>query len=666
MASAEPLKTFCRICEATCGLLVDVDERAEPIRIRPDREHPSSQGFVCAKGTRFLEVARHPERLLRPMRRNAGGALEAVSWDDAFRFAGNELRDIIDRHGPHAVGVYFGNPVAFNSFGTPAMYAFMKALGTRNIYSADSQDCNNKFPAAELVHGSPLIHPIPDFAHADLAVLFGTNPAISQSSFVHLEQGSLAFDRLVERGGRATFVDPRRTESARRWGTHLAIRPGTDAYLLLALVHELRAAADRSGPVEGLRELCALAASFPAERAERVTGIPADEIRRLADDIRSTPRVALHMSVGVNQGPFGTLSYVALQAVAYLAGHLDKQGGSLFSPLAVQAARVVKAARVFGRATSRIGGFRSNLDTLPGGILADEILTPGADQIRALIIIAGDPVASVPGGARLEEAFGKLDFVVAIDLFENRTGRHADLLLPTTSWLERGDLGAVSAMFQAGSLMQATQPVMRAPGEVRPEAQIFLGLRRAMGLGTGASGALALPFERLLRLVGRGRYGLPTPRPKPGSYLGRGSLHPGHVLRFWDAPLDGERRRLEEFAREQPGSLRLIGRRRRLGHNGWLHDARRDGDSEAAAWMSAEDLASLGLASGQTVQIASPAGRISLPVLATDGVARGTVVIPHGVPEANVNALIPTGSAAVERLSGMLHMTGIPVSVAPA
>ena len=155
--------TYCRICEAACGLLVDLDGAGQPLRIRPDRQHPVSRGFVCAKGTRFLEVADHPDRLLYPLRRQSDGSCERISWPEATAFFARRLRPILDRYGPHAAGLYFGNPIAFNTLGLLAMLGFMRAFGTRNVFTAGSQDCNNKFAGAQIVHGSPLIHPIPDF-----------------------------------------------------------------------------------------------------------------------------------------------------------------------------------------------------------------------------------------------------------------------------------------------------------------------------------------------------------------------------------------------------------------------------------------------------------------------------------------------------------------------
>jgi len=324
--------TYCRICEAACGLRVDLDAAGQPFRIRPDRQHPVSQGFVCAKGTRFLEVAHHPDRLLYPFHRKPDGSHERLSWAAAMAFLAGRLQPILDQYGPHSVGIYFGNPLAFNALGALTMVALMRALGSRNVFTAGSQDCNNKFAGAQLIHGNPLIHPIPDFQQADLALMLGTNPAVSQSSFIHLEGGSRLFDELIRRGGQIVWVDPRRTESARRWGEHLPIRAGTDIFLLLALLNALNDQYRPDPAVTGLDRLFELAADYPVQRAAALTGLATSRIERLAELIRTTPRTTFHMSVGVNQGPFGTLCYVALQALAYLSGNFDRPAGRAVVP----------------------------------------------------------------------------------------------------------------------------------------------------------------------------------------------------------------------------------------------------------------------------------------------------------------------------------------------
>lgn len=673
-------KTYCRICEAACGL--EVEHGDGVLRIRPDRAHPVSAGFVCAKGTRFGEVALHPSRLTAPHVRS-GGVLREVSWEIALAEVRARIAPLLERYGPHSLALYVGNPLAFNALGQITSALLARAIGTRNVFTAGSQDCNNKFAAASILHGSPVIHPIPDFDHCELAVLFGTNPAVSQSSFIHLEGGSGIFDRMQRRGARIVWVDVRRTESARRWGELLTIRPGTDVWLLLALVGLF---ADRPYPrehVEGLDRLLALARAVTPERAARITGIAASEIRALAGAIDRARGVALHMSVGVNQGPFGTLSYIALQALSLLSGNYDRRGGSLFSPLAVRGARIASATGFFTRrATSRIGGFPMVFDSLPGGILADEILTEGKERIRALIVIAGDPLRSIPGALRLEQALGKLDALVCVDLFESATGRHADVILPCVSWLERADFALPGMPLQMVDLVQTTGAVIDPIGEARPDHRILAALSIALGRPLLGSSSLAriieqAPLERAIpiltdlawrlsdRVAQRRGYGVRVRAPWPETYLGRGPMTRGRRVRFWDPSLESERARLEahEASLESASRFVLVGRRRRIGHNSWLHGGSRDGASEAEAWLCPDDMASLGVTDGDTLALSTEAGTLSIPCRGVDGVARGTIVIPHGERAANVNALLPAGAAHIEPSSGMLIMTGVPVDV---
>ena len=690
--------TYCRICEAACGLLLDLDDQGQPLRLRPDRQHPISRGFVCAKGTRFLETASHPDRLRYPMRRRPHGGYERISWIEAHQFLAQRLRPTLDQYGPHAVGLYFGNPLAFNALGALTMVGLMRALGSRNAFTAGSQDCNNKFAGSQLIHGSPLIHPIPDFAQTDLALMLGTNPAVSQSSFIHLEGGSRVFDELVARGGKLVWIDPRRTESARRWGDHLPIRPGTDVFLLLALLDALRDRHQPASTVTGLETLLEIAADYPLERAASLTGLDCGQLSALAEAIRTTPRTTFHMSVGVNQGSFGTLCYVVLQALAYLSGNFDRQGGLLFHPIGVLVAEVARRLHI-GTDTvySRVGHFPSVLDSLPGGILADEILTPGPEQIRALIVVAGDPLKSIPGVGKLQQALKQLDLLVSLDLFANQTGREADLLLPTTSWLERWDAATTTVFFQQTPFLQYAGPVQPPPGAARSEAHILADLSLALGRPLFGSHLLTKLWQALAWDVGLakitdiiawplrpffgGARGLPTLRPRPDRYLGRGPRTPGRQVRFWQPALAGEPVRLAQFAAEleqrqgvvlnstvgepigQP--FTLICRRRRLAHNSWLHGGLRDGQAEAVVWMAPADMARLNLLDKASILIRTTETSLILPVVSSDDVAPGMLIIPHGLPQANVNGLIPSTPEMIEPLSGQHRMTGVPVWVEP-
>ena len=678
-------KTYCRICEAACGLVAELDDMGRVMRLLPDKNHPVSQGYVCAKGTRFAETAVHSKRFTQPQMRQPDDSWQPLSWEASMEVIQQRILPIIDEYGPNAVGMYYGNPMLFNAQGLVTMLNFNRVLGSRNVFSSFSQDCNNKFTGAEIVHDAALVQPIPDLEHADFALMLGTNPAVSQGSFVHLSGGATAFDRFSARGGRVVWIDPRRTESAQRWGEHLPIQPGTDVFFLLALLHEFRDQfREDDANATGLAELLDLAAHYSGEKTAVLTQIPASTITDLARQIRQANGTTFHLSVGVNMGPFGTLSVVVVQALAYLTGNFDQEGGLLFHPLGPLLSSIMKKLCIgTDPEPSRVGGLTGIFDELPGGILADEILTPGAEKIRALIVLAGNPLTSISGELRLREAFADLDFMVQIDMFPNATSEYADLLLPATSWLERWDVATTTAVFQQESMLQYSGPVGKIPGEVRSERQILaeisIALERPLwrrdwlakwwgranldGGITGLLNALTWPYRRKKN----GAYGLPTPRPKPGRYLKK------HHVCFWHERLDGEPIRLQAFAasldqqkRQSENGLlplTLITRRRRLGHNSWLHGAVPDGRQEAAVWLHPDDMKRTGIQNDDTITLIGNGETIALSVKAKEQVTPGTVVVPHGLPTVNVNKLIPSGAERVEPVSGNHWMTGIPVKV---
>lgn len=670
-------KTFCRICEMHCGLRVDFDAEGAITSLRPDREHPVSQGYVCAKGTRFLEVANHPERLMHPLVRQPDGTYQQVSWQEALSYFKERIRPILKTSGPHAVAMYLGTPAIHNSLGALAYVGLARALGTRNVYSVASQDNASKMVASRLVHGNEWIAPIMDLEHADFALLLGTNPAVSQGTYLHLRGGTTAFDRFKQRGGDLVIVDPRRTESVKRWGGHIPIHPGTDIFLLLALLHELRDLSRPHAHVSGLDSLLEVAAEYPAERAALLTGIPLERIREVASSIRQAKRATFFLSVGVNQGPFGTLSSVALQALAYLSGNFDRQGGLLFQPWGVVLGRLFRLAPQ----RSRIDAYLSNAGGLPAGILPDEILTPGEGQIRALIVMSGNPLTTAPDETRLRRAFQQLELLVCIDLFQNQTGQEADLLLPATTWLERFDVGAWNAMFTQAPFLNSTSPMRSTPQACRPDWQILLDLSIAAGrpmLGPLTRLVRAIKWDTLLQPViaittfpfkrfMRGGKGIPWRPPEGGTYL-RGKRH----VRFWHPELESERERLARFAtvhshvETDAAMFTLLSRRRRLAQNSWIHGATRDGKTEATAWLCRVDMERLNVQEGDEILVSSAAGSIRLPAWSHESVLPGMVVIPHGLPEVNVNTLIASDRSLIEPVSGMHRMTGNQVQVTRA
>jgi formate dehydrogenase len=672
------MKTFCRICEAHCGLVVDVTPEGGIAGLRPDKNHPISQGFVCAKGLRFLDVADHPDRVLFPLIRNADGNLERASQDQALQTISGRLRPILDHYGPHSVAIYFGTPFIHNALGMVALSRLITALGTRNVYSAGSQDNNNKWVSQRIVHGSEYMQPIMDVSHADLALMLGVNPALSQGTFMHYQGGTRTYDDFIKRGGKMIIVDPRESESAQRWGGHIPIIPTTDVFLLLALLNELDDMATPPLP-HGLAELLDLASRYPAQRAAALTGIPEAKIREIAEKIRQAPRTTFFASVGVNQGRFGTLSMVALQAIAYVTGNFDRQGGLLFQPFS----RLLGWLTATKNQRSRVGGFTSNAGGMPCGILGDEILTPGDGQIRALIVVSGNPLTSAPDESKLRRAFESLDLLVSIDLFENETTEYADVILPGSTWLERADLAGWDVMHELEPMIQFSGRVRPTPGETRTEslwlAEVALAADRPFwgmrwltrlwasldldSLSAGFLGLIAWLFQWMLK----GAAAIPWPAPRE-NYYRRGAKFP----RFWDELLADEPERLEGYAaalaeHQEDGSLLLMGRRRRLGQNSWIHDAGRTiEEREAVAWLHPKDMQRFSLEPSQLVEIKSQSGAIQIPVRAMETLMPGTIIVPHGLPGVNVNALISSAADYIEPMSGMHQMVGHRVKVRPA
>lgn len=701
--------TYCRICEAACGLLAEV-EGDELLALRPDPDHVVSRGFACAKGTRFGDLHASPDRADHPLMRR-GDVLEQTTWDATVSDIGQRLARIRRAHGPHAVGVYVGNPSAFSYSTTLLSMAFIKGLGTRNTFNAGSLDCNNKFVVSRRMFGSPALHPVPDLDHAHFALLVGTNPSVSQSSFVNAPRMIERLKGIEARGGSVLIVDPRRNETARSVGTHLPIIPDSDAAFLLGLLHvifaerlECRGTICRHA--RGLDELRAAAERFPPEKVERATGIPAATLRDIARRFALARGAFCHVSTGVNQGRYGSIAYAAKIALELVTGNLDREGGALMPHGAIDAAGLMALTRLDRepRWRSRVGDLPPVMGALPSGILADEILTSGAGQIRALVVIAGNPLLSAPDGARLRRALQKLELCVCVDLFQNDTAAYATHVLPCTDFLERDDLPLAQMQLQPVPYVQYTERVVPPRAERREEWRILLDIARAARVPLFGSRAADLALRATLSAAGPRALVLPLlagalgPRPRhvlrenphgvlvrrerPGQFLsGRIQTRSGRVELFPQdiyARLDELEQSLEGPEQAGPGLvLKLFSRRERLGHNSWMHASRALRTAEQRAYLSPADAERLGVRQGDRLRLSTAAGSIELPAEPSSDIVQGAIAVPHGYGHekesgwhaarlrggANVNLLAPSGPRSVDPLSGMSRFIGLPVHV---
>jgi anaerobic selenocysteine-containing dehydrogenase len=710
MASEERI-TYCRICEPLCGLVATVED-GELVQLRPDREHPLSRGFACPKGIAMTGVQNDPDRVIHPLKRKPDGTFERVSWTDALDDIGQRLRSVLDRGGGRAVGWYLGNPSAFSYSHPIWVKGFMDAIRSPNLYSAGSQDVNNRFVASQLLYGSPLIVPIPDLACTRFLLIVGANPLVSHGSVLTAPRIKDSLYEIVGRGGRVVVVDPRRSETARAF-EHIAIRPDTDAWLLLSMLQVIfaeglqdsRALQSQARDVERLERL--VAAHTP-ESTEVRTGVAAETVRTMARDLARANGAAVYGRTGSCLGRHGTLVSFLLDALNVVTGNLDRAGGAIFGTGPIQIEDLLHriGADSYGKFHSRIGSFPDVLGQLPATLMAKEITTPGEGQIRALFVSSGNPVLSVPNGAVLEAAMQELELMVSIDFYITDTSRHADYVLPATTFLEREDFPAAFLTFSAKPFVQWTEPVVAPRGEARQEWQIIESIARRIGVTPasfwgqrliGRLGVRVSPARIIdlgLRIGPRGDWfglrggglSLATLRRRPRGIV-LGEHHPVGVLRhkiyhrdkrvhLFAPEIVAELASLQEQNGEDPQfPLRLIGLRELRSHNSWMHNVEKlmQGGREHAARIHPDDAARCGLEDGDRCRVVSAAGAIELPVRVTDEMSPGTIAVPHGWGHrggwrravdsggANVNLLASSAPEDLERLAGMALLNGIPV-----
>ena len=699
----------CVLCEAVCGIVLETDgERI--LSVRGDRNDPFSAGHICPKAAALVDVVVDPDRVRTPLRR-VGDRFEPVSWDAALGEAAERIADVQRRNGRGAVALYFGNPTVHSHGALLAVPFFSRLLGSRSRFSATSVDQLPQQLAAYEMFGHQLLLPVPDIDRTRFLLVVGANPAVSNGSLMTAPGVAERLRQLRARGGRLVVVDPRRTETAALADDHVAVRPGGDAALLASMLHvilgegldRLAALTDRA---TGLDEVRAAVRPFAPARVATRVGVEAERIRDLARDFARAESAVCHARVGACTQPFGGVVAWLVNVLDAVTGNLDRPGGAMISTPAadlVALTRRIGAQGSFDRYRSRVRGLPEFGGELPAAALAEEIDTPGAGQVRALVTFAGNPVLSSPNGARLERALPGLEFMVSIDIYRNETTRHANLILPTSFGPERDhhDLAFYAlAVRNAARYVEAAVPP---PPGVRHDWQVLadLGLRIHHAQGGRRRKAGPALLMRVFRALGPRRtldllLRLGPHRLSVKKLLARphgidlGPLRPGLLGRL-ETPDRKVRlappRHLSDLARvladldAPPPALALVGRRGLRSNNSWLHNSARlvKGPPGCTLLMHPDDAIARGLADGAEVRVRSRAGEVVVPLRVTAEMAPGVVSLPHGWghgrlgaalavaaehPGASVNDL--TDEERVDPLSGTAAFNGVPVEVGPA
>jgi anaerobic selenocysteine-containing dehydrogenase len=693
----------CPLCEAGCGLEIGLapgdngDGGERVTRIRGDREDVFSHGFICPKGSTLKQLHEDPDWLRRPLVKRDGAFVE-VGWDEAFAEVEARLLPIVEEHGRDAAAIYVGNPNAHSLAGLLYLRPLIRALGTSNVYSASTVDQRPKEISSALMFGGALTVPVPDVDRTDFLLMLGANPYESNGSLATAPDWPGRLEALIERGGTLVVVDPRRTKTAAVASRHVAIRPGADPFLLMALVNVLAAEGlvDTGAAGEflaGVDEVLAAAEPFTPEAVAGATGVDAGTIRTLARDLAAASTACVYGRIGTTTALYGTLTSWLVDVLNALTGNLDRPGGAMFTTAAAGAANTRGTPRIgrgikLGRRRSRVRGLPESLGELPVACLAEEIDTPGEGQIRALVTVAGNPVLSTPNAARLDAAMATLDFYVAVDPYINETTRHADVILPVPTALQKGHYDLALLQLGLRNVANYSPPVLPQEEGQLDEWRILARLALvAQGMGAAADPAMVDDLvvgalvssavgdetgpihgrvpeeivaalgdrtgpERLIDLMLRtGPYGDGFGASPGGLSLDvlldnphgvdLGPLEPRlpDVLRTPTGMVElAPEILVEDVARlraaldEPAGGLRLIGRRDLRSNNSWMHNVEVlvKGKPRCTVHVNPTDAARLGLADGADAQVASRTGKVTIPVEVTDAIRPGVVSIPHG------------------------------------
>ncbi|MCM0614344.1 molybdopterin-dependent oxidoreductase [Marinobacter sediminum] len=472
----------CHLCEAMCGVAIEVKD-GHIASIKGDEDDPLSRGHICPKAVALQDLHEDPERLRKPVRRTEKGWQE-MEWDEAFELVAQKLHQTRKEFGRNSVGVYLGNPNVHNHGSLVATMPFLRALGSQNRFSATSNDQLPHMLASLEMFGHQILFPIPDIDNTDLFICIGANPMASNGSLMTVPDFRGRIKSLKNRGGKLVVVDPRRTETGKLADEFHFIRPGTDAFLLMAMVHTLfdEELVDL-GPAEHLAkdvDLLRLASlSFAPEAVSKHTGVPAEDTRALARTLANTPKAALYTRMGTSTQAYGGIATWLAYCLNILTGKLDTPGGLLFTQPAIDLVALGAMSGQkghFGKRHSRVKGLPEFGGEYPASTMADEILTPGEGQIRAFVTVAGNPVLSSPNGQRLEQAFSGLDFMVSVDYYLNETTCHADVILPPTAALERSHYDLIFSMAAVRNFAKYSDALFDAGPDSRHDWQILLEL----------------------------------------------------------------------------------------------------------------------------------------------------------------------------------------------
>lgn len=706
----ETHRTTCKIgaCEPFCGIEVDVED-GRMVAVRPDPAHPITTGYACVKGMHVPDYQNDPDRLLHPEIRTEGG-WEQVGWDRATREVGQKLRALRDAHGPRAIATYWGN--AADSTSITLANTLCHSLGSPNSFNVLSLEYTDRGAVAERMFGNENLILQPDAGRAKFALLLGTNPLVTQGMTLLQRRPRIAADfKAIQRaGGKVVVVDPRYTETARLAEEHVPIRPGTDLFLLLGMLHwiVIHDGHDRRFVAEHCTQwddLQAVVSTVDLDVISNVTDLPRPVIERLAEEFSAADSAFATTRVGVQTSQNTTLTEWAVQVLNAVTGNVDRTGGVYFNPGVIDVpALIEKFTKRRNPAPSRIGNYPQIFGGPPASVFADDVLSDDPERIRALVVIAGNPVITFPNTARVEEALRRLDLLVCVDLYRSDTGSFAHYNLPAATLYEKGSFHFLTSTFEPYPYAEWKPKVVEPRGEARSEWSIVKDIARAAGVpflndplldrAAKVLEAIGIKFseDHLYRFLLLGKTGLSRLKKARGGmkfadiqwgqFLRTGlktkdkkiHLAPGDLAEAAVRALDDPALPTEHYP-----FLLISGARRSAAYNSWTHNVPALMEKMKGNWatLNPDDAKELGLDESGRIRITTGVGSLEIEARTSPDIRRGVVSVHqfwgHNYesstmtsrthPGVNVNFL--HDDSTLDEFSGMPIYNGRPCRIVP-
>ncbi len=684
----------CHICEANCGILVELDGR-KILSIKGNPDHVLSRGHICPKATAIADLQDDPDRLRTPVKRTATG-WEAIDWDTAYaEIAARVVALQAEKARP---AFYVGNPNAHDYAISGQMGALRRAVGSKGTFSASTLDQIPHHYVQYQMYGHVSLAAVPDIDRTQALVIVGGNPAASNGSIWTVPDFKRRVSEMQARGGTLVVVDPRRTETAKLTDQWVPVIPGTDTALLLAILRAVRQRqTDLTAPLAALVDeswaaLDAHLAAFDDADLARHCGVATSEIKSIADLLTSGQPAAIYGRMGVSVTENGTLNQWLIQLINLASGNLDRVGGTMFPEPLLDTIALVGKGSIKTVETAR-GPMPSVMGEIPMVAFADELLRDDEQRVRMLFVAAGNPVLSAPDGGRTDEALAGLDLMVSFDMYITETSRHAHYILPPCGPLEKdhyplffGPLAIRNFGAYSPALLEK-QPDSKADWEIVTELAAAIHAARGEAMPN-----IPTPREQLDSMLRASPMGmsLAEVEAQPNG-VDLGPLRPNlaerirtpskHIHAVPDALVEELGRFRTDMAATPGDSLRLIGRRHVRSNNSWLHNSRRlvKGPDRCTLMIHPDDAAVRGIADGDLIDVASRVGRVAVAAEVTDDMMPGAVSLPHGwghgrkgvgwqtaAAHAGVSINDLTDPERFCRLTGNAVLNATPVTVARA